>query len=207
MSNVPVVCDNCGLFFTARNLIDAPGSTVTFQDVGYGPCPRCGAMGRIPDGTYAFVGDITHLLQAPQRTQRELQILTGIFENAQKRQANQDDIKREVEQAVPQLAAITDLLPRTRNRAELYAFIALVIAILQLLLSTPGNLQSVNVDPDVVVNIATGQQAQPSETQARQPTDISPRKVVKVGRNEPCPCGSGKKYKKCHGDPTRGQDN
>ena len=24
---------------------------------------------------------------------------------------------------------------------------------------------------------------------------------VKVGRNEPCPCGSGKKYKKCHGMP------
>jgi uncharacterized protein YecA (UPF0149 family) len=22
----------------------------------------------------------------------------------------------------------------------------------------------------------------------------------KVGRNEPCPCGSGKKYKKCHGE-------
>src|ERR1700741_4474942 len=22
----------------------------------------------------------------------------------------------------------------------------------------------------------------------------------KPGRNEPCPCGSGKKYKKCHGD-------
>ena len=25
------------------------------------------------------------------------------------------------------------------------------------------------------------------------------RKVAKVGRNELCPCGSGKKYKKCHG--------
>ena len=24
-------------------------------------------------------------------------------------------------------------------------------------------------------------------------------KEVKVGRNDPCPCGSGKKYKKCHG--------
>jgi uncharacterized protein YecA (UPF0149 family) len=22
---------------------------------------------------------------------------------------------------------------------------------------------------------------------------------VKVGRNDPCPCGSGQKYKKCHG--------
>jgi preprotein translocase subunit SecA len=26
-----------------------------------------------------------------------------------------------------------------------------------------------------------------------------PSKVGKVGRNDPCPCGSGKKYKKCHG--------
>ena len=25
------------------------------------------------------------------------------------------------------------------------------------------------------------------------------RKVTKVGRNDPCPCGSGKKYKRCHG--------
>jgi SEC-C motif-containing protein len=25
------------------------------------------------------------------------------------------------------------------------------------------------------------------------------RSEPKVGRNEPCPCGSGKKYKKCHG--------
>ena len=25
-----------------------------------------------------------------------------------------------------------------------------------------------------------------------------PRHVVKVGRNDPCPCGSGKKYKDCH---------
>jgi preprotein translocase subunit SecA len=25
------------------------------------------------------------------------------------------------------------------------------------------------------------------------------RKEVKVGRNDPCPCGSGKKYKNCHG--------
>jgi preprotein translocase subunit SecA len=30
----------------------------------------------------------------------------------------------------------------------------------------------------------------------------APQQVVsgaKVGRNDPCPCGSGKKYKKCHG--------
>jgi preprotein translocase subunit SecA len=25
------------------------------------------------------------------------------------------------------------------------------------------------------------------------------REEPKVGRNDPCPCGSGKKYKQCHG--------
>jgi preprotein translocase subunit SecA len=25
------------------------------------------------------------------------------------------------------------------------------------------------------------------------------RAEVKIGRNDPCPCGNGKKYKNCHG--------
>jgi preprotein translocase subunit SecA len=33
--------------------------------------------------------------------------------------------------------------------------------------------------------------------QAEQPKPV--RTGAKVGRNDPCPCGSGKKYKKCHG--------
>ncbi|MBL8308469.1 MAG: SEC-C domain-containing protein, partial [Rubrivivax sp.] len=33
---------------------------------------------------------------------------------------------------------------------------------------------------------------------AGPPPDLSPA-VPKVGRNDPCPCGSGKKYKSCHG--------
>jgi len=31
------------------------------------------------------------------------------------------------------------------------------------------------------------------------PKQQAVRKNGKVGRNDPCPCGSGKKYKKCHG--------
>jgi preprotein translocase subunit SecA len=35
---------------------------------------------------------------------------------------------------------------------------------------------------------------------ATQPVQVQQRIVYdKVGRNDPCPCGSGKKYKKCHG--------
>ena len=37
----------------------------------------------------------------------------------------------------------------------------------------------------------------PSKTATRQKTVV--RSSEKIGRNSPCPCGSGKKYKKCHG--------
>ena len=36
-------------------------------------------------------------------------------------------------------------------------------------------------------------------SQAGSPTRTIRRESPKIGRNDPCPCGSGKKYKKCHG--------
>jgi preprotein translocase subunit SecA len=41
------------------------------------------------------------------------------------------------------------------------------------------------------------QEARAVPAEARDPKDQ--RTWGKVGRNEPCPCGSGKKYKHCHG--------
>jgi len=32
-------------------------------------------------------------------------------------------------------------------------------------------------------------------------TPTSRRSEPKIGRNDPCTCGSGKKYKNCHGRP------
>ncbi len=38
----------------------------------------------------------------------------------------------------------------------------------------------------------------PVESEASRPQTVK-REAEKVGRNDPCPCGSGKKFKKCHG--------
>jgi preprotein translocase subunit SecA len=50
---------------------------------------------------------------------------------------------------------------------------------------------------------AIGVKAPPKNLRTNQPVDGASGTTVvtaqKVGRNEPCPCGSGKKYKKCHG--------
>ena len=44
-------------------------------------------------------------------------------------------------------------------------------------------------------------QAAGSATNARSQGDnVTVRRTMpKVGRNDPCPCGSGKKFKQCHG--------
>jgi preprotein translocase subunit SecA len=44
---------------------------------------------------------------------------------------------------------------------------------------------------------APRQNARPAGSQPQAATVV--RAHPKVGRNDPCPCGSGKKYKHCHG--------
>ena len=39
-----------------------------------------------------------------------------------------------------------------------------------------------------------------SALQTRKQVETLPRSVLQVSRNDPCPCGSGKKYKICHAD-------
>jgi hypothetical protein len=46
---------------------------------------------------------------------------------------------------------------------------------------------------------AQRQQTVESAGGAKLKTETLKREEPKVGRNDPCPCGSGKKYKKCHG--------
>ncbi len=64
--------------------------------------------------------------------------------------------------------------------------------------------------PDATRSVATGDiasQAADNVGQVPTPAQGRPQTVVKdkddiyanVGRNDPCPCGSGKKFKKCHG--------
>ncbi|MEO8189413.1 MAG: preprotein translocase subunit SecA [Acidobacteriota bacterium] len=54
----------------------------------------------------------------------------------------------------------------------------------------PPRRQASNVNYSYGAAASGGQDAKPETVQRQAP---------KVGRNDPCPCGSGKKYKKCHG--------
>jgi preprotein translocase subunit SecA len=53
--------------------------------------------------------------------------------------------------------------------------------------------------PRHTVESGGGTQAQASDADASAESQPARRSEPKVGRNDPCPCGSGKKFKKCHG--------
>jgi preprotein translocase subunit SecA len=70
-------------------------------------------------------------------------------------------------------------------------------------LKPPTVAQESRIDPALAKEIDDAQRpsaqtlrmhVKPEERVATDPTTWG-----KVGRNDPCPCGSGKKYKHCHG--------
>jgi len=60
---------------------------------------------------------------------------------------------------------------------------------------TPPQMQAHHIDA------TTGEDelAAPADQAAQNRNPLEPKSWGTVGRNEPCPCGSGKKYKHCHG--------
>ena len=60
------------------------------------------------------------------------------------------------------------------------------------------NVQYQHADYDEALS-----EAPPSEAEQSVSSQPVIREGIKVGRNDPCPCGSGKKYKQCHGALTK----
>jgi len=74
------------------------------------------------------------------------------------------------------------------------------------ILSRSAQLQGPAAAPTALASATQSQSASGStesaasgEPEVKLPTVTIRRETPKVGRNDPCPCGSGKKYKNCHG--------
>ncbi len=65
----------------------------------------------------------------------------------------------------------------------------------------PQDVHEAKVQHTDMSKLKTGRDDAPSvANRTSEPQKTQPIKVEKqIGRNEPCPCGSGKKYKQCHG--------
>ncbi|WP_321297759.1 preprotein translocase subunit SecA [Marinifilum fragile] len=67
-------------------------------------------------------------------------------------------------------------------------------------LQDPEEVREAEVRKRDMSNLRTSKEELGSDGRKQAPKKAEPvRNVQKVGRNEPCPCGSGKKFKQCHG--------
>ena len=187
MASVPAICDSCGTAFPS-GIVAEDSYNISFSGVRAGPCPKCGSSGHVPDGLYNFIGSAIAVISASKRTKTELTRLELLVEKARSEE-NPEPLVTDIQNEFPEFASVLSVLPH--NRTELYGFLGLLLALLSYLQAFKPKPEP---SPAMINNFFNSYY---SAVQPISPTPPIRRK--KVGRNEPCPCGSGIKYKKCHG--------
>lgn len=136
MTLVPVICHNCEAFYGA-NVLD--GAILGNTRLGNNPipCPFCGKMGYTIEGLYSSVGQAVKIIVNSLNSEKSLTLLAKKLEGFKSKELDPHLFKKELQQNVPELKSITDILPKTRT--ELYAFIAVLLAAITLIISTVIN--------------------------------------------------------------------
>ena len=194
MPNMPAFCGSCGLVFGSGFQIEN-STNISLHGVT-STCPRCGGVGRVPDGIYNVLGGVVQLLSGPRSSAQQITKLQQVLEAARAKEQNPEEVRKAVEAVAPELTTLASSLPT--SRVELYAFITVLLTLLALLVSAyaawkPSGPSQAEID--TMVRKALDQSASTTTPPSAQPQ--KKRVIPKIGRNMPCPCGSGKKYKRC----------
>ena len=188
--NLPTICNKCGRIFESGFSVTG-AEQVFMEGCTAGPCPKCGSIGTIPNGMYRFINGALTLLNSDNYSKSDLRYLTNELRKIRDNKASIEEVALEIEETSPKFSEILDLLPKTREekRNDFQFWINTIISLLMLLTTfKPSTSNGNNINIEQVINVMY----QSEELQS----DYSKG----IGRNEKCPCGSGLKFKKCHGD-------
>jgi hypothetical protein len=76
MFKMPAVCQRCGTIFPS-SYVASSAFDVMFSGNQAGPCPSCGGVGNVIDGTFDFVGNVIRVRAASPETIDVLRRLQG----------------------------------------------------------------------------------------------------------------------------------
>jgi hypothetical protein len=194
MYALPAICESCGAIFAPPAIVLGEGVTnLKVSNSRVGPCPACGNQwGRIPDGTYDSVrGTLRMLLNDPASAQ-SLQRLADILQAAREARADQATVADQIEADVPELRDLAASL-RVAD-IDWKWWIVFLLTIIQAL----GALGVIGPKPERVSDQQIERVMRRVIQEQPPPTSATAPSPGKTGRNDSCPCGSGKKYKRCH---------
>lgn len=190
MPEMTAFCDNCGAVF-GSGFVFENCRNVTLSGNRVGPCPNCGGTGHVPDGVYDITGNAIKLLQGSIKTVQQLQQLSAVLFEAQKKNLSKEQVQANIQEAVPELTDFASVLPQTRS--ELYGFIGIILAAIGLLITACSTFKDEPV-PEREIEHIIERSIEQSIKKLAPPKSTAPKKQK---RNDPCACGSGAKYKKC----------
>lgn len=203
MPMIPAVCDNCSNIFSSGVFIE--NSTATFDNTRSGPCPYCGSMGHIPNGTFRVVQDVIEILSAPQRTIDELKRLKSLLQEATKKDSGPSKVVQSIENETPQISPLLSFLKNEEFRYWLPVMLTIINILIALHFSSKPEEPKVEINQVITKMIEQPAVQNPIKkipVKSSTLSDASKKKpiiVEKIGRNTACFCGSGIKYKRCHG--------
>lgn len=142
MVQIPAICHTCGAVYPSG--IDVVGGGGTFAG-NRSQCPRCGAMGSIPDGVYDVVGDSIRVLAASEISRRELERIAKVFGELRDREATPEEVRQAIQDEAPSLSPIVEKFgPKTFG--DWIALLALIVAIATLLLEQRNALTAADIE-------------------------------------------------------------
>lgn len=202
---IPAVCPN-GHTFLARNLVAGPpGTRVTITGSKVGPCPSCGQMGDIVDGTYELRATAREVVTVLRRFGREEVIgFRSVLQQIQS--AKTEDEARDAAETLPEpLKKLVqpDAARWRDNVNKMLQIIGILLVIWYGQKAIEAASHPVPPAPATApaAQIPTSELAQIVQQAIREveQSDTASQPSKKPSRNSRCYCGSGKKYKYCHG--------
>jgi SEC-C motif len=194
VATIPAVCESCGELFVSHNATGGKATTAGEGD-RVGPCPTCGARwGRVIDGTHELAEELARYLGGADIGPEALRSMQSLLEGVRDGTLEPDVAAEDIRDKIPDAAGIAWLVSARGPSQE--TWLALLSAIVALLADGDGNTGATLSAEQIEHVVRDIEGGEPDDVSAEPPR---PAVSAKVARNAPCPCGSGDKYKRCHG--------
>lgn len=203
MPLLPAICDTCQTVWLPNAIRVENSSGISISDVAVSPCPTCGGIGHIPDGVYSATTDTIEVIATTVRSAQSLARLHAVVKRAQRERADAERLAHLLENESAEFKPVAEAVRRQAKRIDIKNWIGIALAVIAILQAqaTDKKIDDIKAQVDhIYAQVVNDQPAPPqSKPMPTTPNQVGSVGYPKIGRNDQCPCGSGRKYKRCHG--------
>ena len=197
MVRLPALCTECGAVYPSPLRARTEGA-----DVAFGVpvrCPGCGAGGRVPpevlQRTRAVIETVRELRPDPGDAGPQLDAMEEAFRGA----ASREDAVLDALREAPELGRLAGSIPGEEPEQMAAALRLARLAVELVAEERPADDVPTAVLAERLLAEAYERWAPERPEEGEEtPADRARKRLDAAGRNDPCPCGSGDKYKSCH---------